>query len=901
VEGRRIDRGLANARGDQLMRGAFETPGTGNGAMQALSRLLRVAAQATDALTVERAFVREARALFDVSAVVLLRVEDGTVVVAAGDPEPTGRVRLEDPSPVRRVLAEGVPVRLAGSAAGELIRAGRFAAEPDVVVLVPAGPPGDFGHVLVLADARGRALSEADVESAAAFASVAGASLAQTRLADEHAAQVARQSALARAAKALNESLDLTRVLPRICEEAALILDADRVAVYRGSASQGLVLEASNAPDDMVGRRVEAGAGLAGRSIASGQPAFTSDYQRDVQPSPEGPFHDIRSALAAPMRWDGELRGVLWVGFRSEHPVKQTDLNLLESFAELAAVACRNASVHAGLAEAARTDALTGCLNHAALHETLRRETQRSKRTGRELSVVLLDLDHFKQVNERHGHLVGDEVLRRVGMALRQAIRPYDFVARYGGDEFAIVAVDADETRAAEIAHRSLERIADAVADLGERAEGAAATAGVSQWSPEIAPIELVRLADRALLYGKQRGIRGSVVLGSMVPPDFLSGTSTAGERTEPAAQEAGPAPWPTAVRAETEPLRKQAHHLELANQLGARLAEMKDVDEIVNVTVDELHVAFGYPVAAVLRCRDAETLEVVSVRDGASGPLAAGRSLPAEAGIVGRAIRERKTVAGGAELAVPVWLGSELWGVIYIQETRGDVFSLDDIRVVETVADQLGSAVRSAILYEQLERAYLGTAEALGAALEAKDVPSPERARSIIQLAEAVGRRLGMDGDELRKLRYAAAFHDIGRIAVPESLLNKPGPLTDSEHEQLQKHTLMGEEILQPVGFLSDVLPLVRHGHERWDGEGYPDHLAGERIPLAARIILACDAYEAMTSDRPYRAAMSPEGVRRELRLHSGTQFDPAVVEALMAVLDSRGQPSGAPSAPGG
>src|SRR3954452_25375353 len=508
------------------MRGAFETPGAGgsSGVMQALSRLLQASSQASDASAVEQALVREARALFDVSAVLLLRVEDGTVMVAAGDPEPHGKMRLDDPSPVRRVLEEAAPVRLAGSAAGDLLRAGRFSSEPDVVLLLPAGPPGDLGHVLGLADSRGRALSEADVEAAAAFAAVAGASLSQARLSEEHATQVARQSALARAAKALNESLDLTRVLPRICEEAAPVLGADHAAVYHGSASKGLVLEASNSPDDLVGRRVEPGSGLVGRTMAEGRPMFTSGYQRDVEPSPEGSFHDVRTALAAPMRWEGELRGVLWVGYSADHAVLESDLTLLESFAELAAVAMRNASVHAGLAEAARTDALTGCLNHAALHETLRRETQRSKRTVRELSVVLINLDHFKQVNERHGHLVGDEVLRRVGMALRQAIRPYDFVARYGGDEFAIVAIDAGEALAAEIGHRALERIAEAVAELGEKAEGAAATAGVAEWDPEIAPIELVRLADRALLYGKQEGIRGTVVLGSSVPPDFNIG-----------------------------------------------------------------------------------------------------------------------------------------------------------------------------------------------------------------------------------------------------------------------------------------------------------------------------------------------------------------------------------------
>jgi diguanylate cyclase (GGDEF)-like protein len=882
--------------------------------MKALSRLLQVSSRATRATEVEQALVREARTLFDVSAVLLLRVEDGTVLVAAGDPEPGGRVHLEDPSSVERVLESGQPMRLAGSAAGDLLRAGRFASEPDVVLLLPAGARGAMGHVLVLADARGRALSQADVDAAASFASVAGASLAQVRLAEEHARQVARQSALARAAKALNESLDLSRVLPRICEEAATILEADRVAVYRGSAAAGLVVAASNSGDDVVGRRVEGGTGLIGRALAAAHPVFTNDYQREVEPSPDGAFRDISAALAAPMRWDGELRGVLWVGYRGDHGVTESDLKLLESFAELAAVACRNASVHAGLAEAARTDALTGCLNHAALHETLRRETQRSRRTGLELSVVLVDLDHFKQVNEKHGHLVGDDVLRRVGGALRQAIRPYDFVARYGGDEFAIVAVDADEARAAEIAQRSLERIAEAVAELGEKAEGAAATAGVAHWGPEIAPIELVRQADRALLYGKQEGERGTVVLGSSVPPDFRIGRSVTGRREDAGRASPDQAPWPTGSGGETEPPRRHARQLELANVLGARLAEMNDIEQILDATVEELNGAFGYFICSVIRARGDRDLEVVAARGEAAEVMSgANWTLPRGAGIVGRAVRERRTVLvndvtrdrdyfatpatapPGSELVVPVLLGSELWGAIDVQEARRDAFDDDDVRLVETVATELGSAMRSAILYQQLERAYLGTAEALGAGLAGGDAPTAEHARSIIQTAEAVGRILGMKPGELRNLRYAAAFHDIGKIAVPESLLNKPGPLTDPEREQLERHVVIGEKILSPVDFLSDILPLVRHGHERWDGEGYPDNLAGERIPLGARIILACDAYDAMTSDRPYREAMTGEGARRELQRGAGTQFDPRVVEALLEVLEGREPPEGA------
>jgi HD-GYP domain-containing protein (c-di-GMP phosphodiesterase class II) len=245
------------------------------------------------------------------------------------------------------------------------------------------------------------------------------------------------------------------------------------------------------------------------------------------------------------------------------------------------------------------------------------------------------------------------------------------------------------------------------------------------------------------------------------------------------------------------------------------------------------------------------------------------------------------------SELVSPIWVGSELWGAIDIQEAAPEAFDEADARLIETVADQLGAALRSATLYEQLERAYIGTAEALAAALEAKDAHTANHARSLVRNAEAIARLLGLSGVALRDVRYGAAFHDIGKIAVPESILNKPGPLTDDERAEVERHVLVGEQILAPVEFLAGVRPLVRHGHERWDGTGYPDRLAGEEIPLGARIILACDAYDAMTSDRPYRSAMARPAAREEMRRYSGSQFDPAIVSALLEVLDRQEAPT--------
>ena len=352
------------------------------------------------------------------------------------------------------------------------------------------------------------------------------------------------------------------------------------------------------------------------------------------------------------------------------------------------------------------------------------------------------------------------------------------------------------------------------------------------------------------------------------------------------------------------ERLRKRTRQLAIANQLGARLAAMTDVRAIHEAVVDELHEAFGYFLCAVIRIRDDGEVESAAGRGEAFVRLGDVEwRQPVGHGLIGRCLRTRRPVCVGdvyaqsdyeptaetegvrSELVVPLWVDGALWGAINVESVEPDAFDEDDVRLLQTVADQAGAAMRSAVLYERLERAYLGTAEALAAALEAKDEYTADHARSIAEQAEAVGRRLGMSESELRDLRLGAVFHDIGKIAVPEAILNKPGPLSPEERAVMERHTIVGEQILAPVEFLAGVCRLVRHEHERWDGCGYPDGLAGAAIPLGSRIILACDALHAMTSDRPYRRALPADAAHEELRRNAGTQFDPAVVDALLAV----------------
>jgi diguanylate cyclase (GGDEF)-like protein/putative nucleotidyltransferase with HDIG domain len=178
-----------------------------------------------------------------------------------------------------------------------------------------------------------------------------------------------------------------------------------------------------------------------------------------------------------------------------------------------------------------------------------------------------------------------------------------------------------------------------------------------------------------------------------------------------------------------------------------------------------------------------------------------------------------------------------------------------------------------------------------LAQALEERDTYTGEHSESVVDLTARVAEELALDSHEVKTIRSAALLHDIGKVGIPDEILHKPGPLDEREWEIMRQHPAIGERILRAIPGMGAVARIVRHEHERWDGTGYPDRLAGEAIPVGARIILACDAYHAMTSDRPYRAAMSHHLAMSELTSNAGSQFDPKVIEALVGYLYGRRQ----------
>jgi HD-GYP domain-containing protein (c-di-GMP phosphodiesterase class II) len=215
----------------------------------------------------------------------------------------------------------------------------------------------------------------------------------------------------------------------------------------------------------------------------------------------------------------------------------------------------------------------------------------------------------------------------------------------------------------------------------------------------------------------------------------------------------------------------------------------------------------------------------------------------------------------------------------------RGRPSSRDE-RMLLGIADQALLALDNRALVDELEESFLATMRSLANALETKDEYTGDHAQALVGMAEEVARRLELGDIALRDVGVAAALHDLGKIGIPASILDKPGPLTDDEWEVMRRHPELGARIMEPVPALAGARSIVLACHEHWDGSGYPRGLAGDDIPLGARIILACDAFHAMTSDRVYRRAMPVDAAITELSDCAGRHFEPRVVDVLVEIV---------------
>jgi len=235
------------------------------------------------------------------------------------------------------------------------------------------------------------------------------------------------------------------------------------------------------------------------------------------------------------------------------------------------------------------------------------------------------------------------------------------------------------------------------------------------------------------------------------------------------------------------------------------------------------------------------------------------------------------------ASISAPVKVSEVVGGAL--SAIREETFDTEDLNLLTTLASMSSKAIESAELHQQLRQSYYRTLHVLARSLAARDPYSAAHGEAVTRLAEVLAARLGLSDAELESVRAYAPLHDLGKIGIADSLLEKEGPLTEEEFEIIRQHPLIGESIIRPLNPGREALGMIRNHHERWDGTGYPDGLKGVEIPLMARVVAAADVYHAIISHRPYRGGSSPFHAIQEIKLMAGSQFDPEIAHALVAL----------------
>jgi diguanylate cyclase (GGDEF)-like protein/putative nucleotidyltransferase with HDIG domain len=597
---------------------------------------------------------------------------------------------------------------------------------------------------------------------------------------------------------------------------------------------------------------------------------------------PADPTQPLRSLCAAPLVFRGERVGVLVALANGIAGFLPNDVALLESYAMQAAIALTNAQMFEAQSALASRDPLTELYNHREFHEAVARDLERCRRHGGGLTVVLFDLDGFKQVNDTRGHAAGDRVLRSVAGALAASARESDLAFRVGGDEFALLLPDTTGRQAITAA----ERAAAAMTEVEERI---GVSYGIAEW-PHAGPSKDTLLACADMnLYAMKNATSNPSTRGGTIDPKTEAARASAAASADAA---------------------RQRQRLGAARRLSAQLAPLLDPESVARVTVEELNETFGWFLAVMHRLHDDGMLRPLAgagdmiERWGGPDALASWEQ-SVDAGINGRAARTGEPVIvpdtreepdflapgegdlfAGSELAVPIRVAGEVWGVLNLEDMATHAFGPDDLVFADMLAGHIGAALDRSRLFNELEGTFITTLAMLSDALERKDAYTAAHADEVADLSVAVGRRLGLSEVDLKTVNYGGLLHDIGKIGIRSEVLLKPAKLTPDEFEEIKQHTVIGADMLSRIPFFADVVPLVRSAHERWDGRGYPDGLTASDIPLGARIICACDAYNAMTTERPYKAAMPITEAKSEMRRCAGRQFDPKVVDALLEEL---------------
>lgn len=350
----------------------------------------------------------------------------------------------------------------------------------------------------------------------------------------------------------------------------------------------------------------------------------------------------------------------------------------------------------------------------------------------------------------------------------------------------------------------------------------------------------------------------------------------------------------------------KKRKNLNNIYEVVKELASFLSVDEVLRTLIDKVTSLLNLEIASVMLLDEERGELVIEAAHGLKPNIVKNARIKLGQGISGWVAKQGEAILvkdvekhprfqkrsqekyyTKSLISVPMKVRGKVIGVVNINNKKTKrAFTRNDLELLESLASEVAIAIENARLYENLHQVYLRTITALAIAIDAKDHYTRYHSENVTKYALALAGELGFSQKEKEELRQACQLHDLGKIGIHDYILTKPGKLSGEEWEQIKLHSLKGAEILAPLNFLRDVIELVREHHERYNGKGYPDGVKGRKIKLGARIMAVADAFDAMTSERPYRRALSRRKAVEELKKESGKQFDPNMVKLFLKVL---------------
>ncbi|HEY3358994.1 MAG TPA: GAF domain-containing protein [Polyangia bacterium] len=720
------------------------------------------------------------------------------------------------------------------------------------------------GTIIGVLDAELKRRDEFDaarLELFAAFAAHAATAIHNARLLERMGRRADGLALLVRCGRELGSSLDLSTVLGRVLELAHDALRFERCAVLLRDEDGRLAVRAAHGYRDEVVRelRIQPGEGVTGSVLASGRPELVTDVTADpryIRGSQGG-----GSEMAAPLVLDGETIGVLDAESTATAAFDGFQLELFAGFALMAATAIRNARYHARLeAKVKRLGLLNQCSRALALtldvDELLGEVLRLSHEALRfERCAVLLTSKDGQSLKVRAAHGYKPEVMGTLTLKVGEGVT--GAVARTG--QARLVRDVALEPGYVEGVRGGRCEMA---APLVARGRVIGVLDAESTKPGAFSEPDLELLATFAL--SAAAALNNAELYGEL----DRANTTLRHNLVEITRMNRELSDFSTQITSANRDLERRVRELLTLQEASRTITSSLDLDETLQAIVRMARDIVRSSTSAI-KLVDEETQELnVRAVDRAG---------------VGVDAADLRSIA-----SAPLRIGERTIGIFEIGSHTVDAFSDEDRRMLETLASQAAIAIENARLFESTQATYFETIRSLAYALEARDAYTRGHSERVTAFALKIADELGLGPEQRQILAHAGMLHDIGKIGVADAILNKPYILSEDDRKIIENHPQFGGTILAPIRFLAEVQVLVRHHHERYDGSGYPDHLAGEAIPLGARIIAVGDAYDAMTSDRPYRKALSHADALAEIRAKSGSQFDPRMVEIFLRIIEA-------------